>query len=324
MLQLFATNVLVRMLVLLALFAIVVGGTAAVLLWMNRRIAVRSELKSIAFPSGPKASETLHARRDDAWTKLVDRIEGFGLNLTDTKADVLRKRLQAAGFDSPSASRVYTLIRLVLVIALPSLFVLLALGGGKQLSYFSLYVFGSIAALAGLYLPSLFITAMADRRREAIINGFPDCLDLLLVCVEAGLGLEASLDRVGREMTLSVPLVAKLLTTTTLRLRAGSSREDALRRMADDAGVDEIRSFATLMIQSDKLGTSIAGTLRVYAAEMRERRRMRAEEKAHRIPVLISIPLVVFMLPVMMGVTMLPAVIRAVRQLVPALAGAGG
>lgn len=107
----------------------------------------------------------------------------------------------------------------------------------------------------------------------------------------------------------------------TLELRAGSTREEALRNLADRSQVDEIRSFSTLLIQSDKLGSSVGETLRVYAAEMRERRRMRAEEKAHRLPVLLSIPLVVCMLPVMIGVLMLPAVIRVLREIVPNLAG---
>lgn len=104
-------------------------------------------------------------------------------------------------------------------------------------------------------------------------------------------------------------------------MRAGASREVALRQMGERSAVDEIRSFATLLIQSDKLGTSVATTLRVYASEMREKRRLRAEEKAHRLPVLISIPLVTCMLPVTIGALMLPAVIRVVRQLAPALAG---
>jgi tight adherence protein C len=173
----------------------------------------------------------------------------------------------------------------------------------------------------GLYAPNLFVRARADRRREAILNGFPDCLDLMLVCVEAGLGIEAAMDRVGREMVHSHPLVARLLSVAVLQLRAGATREEAYRRLADMAGVDEIRSFSTLLIQSDKLGTSIAITLRVYAAEMRERRRMRAEEKAHRLPVLISIPLVVFMLPTMIGVLMLPASVRMVREIFPMMAG---
>src|SRR5690606_25875872 len=169
---------------------------------------------------------------------------------------------------------------------------------------------GSVLALLGLYVPNLFISAKADRRREAVTNGFPDCLDLILVCVEAGLGLEAAMDRVGREMVSSHPLVAALLSTATLQLRAGARREEALRKMGESSGVDEVRSFATLLIQSDKLGTSIADTLRIYAAEMREKRRLRAEEKAHRLPVLISIPLVICMLPTMIGVLMMPGVVR--------------
>ena len=175
----------------------------------------------------------------------------------------------------------------------------------------------------GLYIPNLFIRAKADRRKEDIVNGFPDCLDLLLVCVEAGLGIEAAMDRVGREMVHSHPLVAELISVVVLQLRAGSSREEAYRRLADMSGVDEIRAFSTLLIQSDKLGTSIAATLRVYSGEMREKRRMRAEEKAHRLPVLISIPLVVFMLPTMIGVMMLPASVRMVRDIFPMMTGGG-
>jgi tight adherence protein C len=180
-----------------------------------------------------------------------------------------------------------------------------------------------IAAALGLYLPNLFVRAKADRRQRDLINGFPDALDLMLVCVEAGLGLEAAFARVGMEMTDSHPRLAEQLGSVVLELRAGRSHEDALRRMADRAGVDEIRAFATLLIQSTKLGSSIAQTLRTYASEMRERRRMRAEEKAHRLPVLISIPLVACMLPVMIGVLMLPAVIRVAHAMMPALRHGG-
>ena len=143
----------------------------------------------------------------------------------------------------------------------------------------------------------------------------------MLVCVEAGLGLESAFSRVGMEMTRSHPLLAEQFGAVVLELRAGRSQEDALRRMADRAGADEIRAFATLLIQSHKLGSSIAQTLRTYASEMRERRRMRAEEKAHRLPVLLSVPLVTCRLPVMIGVLMLPAVIRTIRTVLPAIAG---
>jgi tight adherence protein C len=183
--------------------------------------------------------------------------------------------------------------------------------------YFSLV----IAAAVGLYLPNIYIRARGDRRQRELINSFPDALDLMLVCVEAGLGLEAAFSRVGMEMTGSHPLIAEQFGTVVLELRAGRSHEEAMRRLADRTGSDEIRAFSTLLIQSSKLGSSIAQTLRVYAAEMREKRRMRAEEKAHRLPVLISVPLVACMLPTMIGVLMLPAAIRTVRAIVPALQG---
>jgi tight adherence protein C len=253
--------------------------------------------------------------------KLVDQIEKSGLSLVDTKDEKVRRTLIAAGYSAPYAPRVYTLVRLVAVIALPALVLLYYWAIGASPSLTKLYFSVVIAAGLGLYLPVLLVRAKADRRQQEIINGFPDALDLMLVCVEAGLGLEAAFARVGMEMTESHPRIAEQLGTVTLELRAGRNREDALRRLADRAGADEIRAFATLLIQSTKLGSSVAQTLRVYASEMRERRRLRAEEKAHRLPVLLSIPLVVCMLPVMIGVLMLPAAIRVMRSVMPALGG---
>lgn len=322
MTDIISENLVARLALLATLFILVVGTAMLVLTTLSRRAVVRGQLRTISESSTASGLvESLQTRRDDTWTRLVDRIERAGLNLGDTQSSALREKLVAAGFESPSAPRVYNLIRLLLVIMLPLLFVILSTIGGHPISFVRLYFVGSLVALVGLYLPALVVRARTDRRREAIVNGFPDSLDLMLVCVEAGLGLEAALDRVGRELILSHPLVAKLLISATLQLRAGASREKALRSMAQSAGVEEVGSFATLLIQSDKLGSSIATTLRVYASEMREKRRMRAEEKAHRIPVLISIPLVACMLPVMIGVLMLPAAVRVIRTLTPALHG---
>jgi tight adherence protein C len=260
-------------------------------------------------------------RVESAWLKLVNSIEARGLSLVDTKDAALRQKLIAAGFSAPYAPRVYTLVRLTLVIGLPLLTLLFFWATGSSPSMVKLYFSLVVAAALGLYLPNVFVRARADRRQRELINGFPDALDLMLVCVEAGLGLEAAFARVGMEMTSSHPLLAEQFGAVVLELRAGRSHEDALRRMADRAGADDIRAFATLLIQSTKLGSSIAQTLRIYASEMREKRRMRAEEKAHRLPVLISIPLVACMLPAMIGVLMLPAAIRVVRAVLPALHG---
>lgn len=322
MIDLIASTPIARISILIAIFAVVVLISLLALSYLERRMVMRGELRDIAATDAPKLVQaSLHERSDGIWTQLIERIERSGLSLADTKSDALRERLRAAGFQSPLAPRLFTLLRLGLVVILPSLYLLISLGSGANVSFLRLYLVGSICAAIGLYVPSLIVRARADRRSEAITNGFPDCLDLMLICVEAGLGLEAALDRVAREMAISQPLVVELLAAATLRLRAGATREEALRKMADDSGVDEIRSFTTLLIQSDRLGTSIGTTLRIYAAEMRERRRMRAEERAHRLPVLLSIPLVVCMLPTMIGVLMLPAIIRVVRQLLPALAG---
>ncbi len=316
-----STTMRIAMLVLIFLFVVV-----AVMLATNyllSRSAVRGRLEELA-PGSGSGGDRASLRRDKlavGWAKLTDRIEKAGISLVDTQGDKLRAKLIAAGYTSPNAPKLFTLARLVTLFLLPGLLLLATLLGGSDVSPIKLYIFGVLLALIGLYLPNLIITAKADRRREEIINGFPDCLDLMLVCVEAGLGMEAAFDRVGREMLHSHPLLAELLSTVTLELRAGASREQALRKMADRSQVDEIKSFATLLIQSDKLGSSVGDTLRVYANEMREKRRLRAEEKAHRLPVLISIPLVTCMLPVMIGVLMLPAIIRVIRQIAPALSG---
>ena len=312
-----------RIALLVLIFLLVVIGVMFVSNLVANRSVVRGRLNEVK-GNGLVATAGASLRRDklaQGWQALADRVEKSGISLVDTRGEGLRVKMIAAGYTSPVAPKIFTLLRLLLLFVLPTAYVAIAYSGNSTPSPLQLYLFGVASAVAGLYLPNLWISAKADRRRTEIINGFPDCLDLMLVCVEAGLGIEAAFDRVGREMMDSHPLVAQLLSMVTLELRAGATREEALRNLADRAQVDEIRSFTTLLIQSDKLGSSVGETLRVYATEMRERRKMRAEEKAHRLPVLLSIPLVTCMLPVMIGVLMLPAVIRVVREILPNMGG---
>lgn len=322
MIDVFATNLIARTAFLLLVFVVAVVGAIFATRTVTRRAALKADIRAIA-QSGRVVSGRLRLqdRNDTGWAKLTERIEKAGLNLADTKDDKLRQKMAAAGYTSPAAPKIFTLARLALVLGLPTIYVVLTSVGGQDVSLLRLYLFGTGLALLGLYLPNLYVTAKADRRREVITNGFPDCLDLMLVCVEAGLVLEAAMDRVGREMVHSHPLVSSLLSTATLQMRAGARRDDALRKLGSISGSDEVRTFATLLIQSDSMGTSIGDALRVYAGEMREKRRLRAEEKAHRLPVLISIPLVVCMLPTMIGVLMLPGVVRIVRDMLPAMTG---
>jgi len=324
MIDLIASSIVIRTVVLFGIFAAIAFVSFVGLNMVIRRRDERRALERLVVGRVAEDGQTASLRtlgNEGAWARLAQRIEQAGLSLADSKDDRLSAKLKQAGFRSPSAPRIFTLIRLTLVFALPGAVLSFLYLTGKRPDVLTIYLVGSILGIMGLFLPNLFVTAKADRRREAITNGFPDCLDLMLVCIEAGLGIEAAMDRVGREVVQAHPHVSELLSAAGLQLRAGASRDEAFRTLADTAGVDEIRSFATLLIQSDKLGTSVGSTLRVYAEEMREKRRMRAEEKAHRLPVLISIPLVVFMLPVMIGVLMLPAAVRIFRDLVPTIGG---
>ena len=324
MLELIAQNAVVRLVLLVSLFGVTAGAVYLAAAEFNARRVSRRRLADHGSDVGEDRISAGSLRSDHAagtWLRLVNAIEKSGLSLVDTNDNAVRQKMIAAGFTAPYAPRVYTLVRLTLIVVLPLLVLLFYWSMGSTPSMVRLYVSLLIAAALGLYIPNLFIRAKADRRQKEIINAFPDALDLMLVCVEAGLGLEAAFARVGQEMTTSHPLLAQQLGAVVLELRAGRSREDALRRMADRAGADEIRAFATLLIQSTKLGSSVAQTMRIYASDMRERRRMRAEEKAHRLPVLLSIPLVACMLPVMIGVLMLPAVIRVMRTVLPQLSG---
>lgn len=320
--DLITSSIIGRIALLTAIFLLVASCVMIVGVGVNRRTLVRRRVAAAMHEDAFGSASSLRAEvTHDVWTRLIDRIERRGLSLGDSKESDLAIRMAAAGYTSPYAVRWYTLLRLVLALGLPSLLVGLSFFSASRPSALGLYLVGVGAGLVGLYAPTLWISIRVNRRRETIIRQFPDALDLMLVCIEAGLGIEAAFDRVGREMSLSHPLISAMLADAVLEMRAGRNREEALRRMADHVGADEVKAFATLLIQSDKLGSSIGQSLRVYASEMRERRRLRAEEKAHRLPVLLSIPLVVCMLPVMIGVLMLPAVIRVVRQMLPTLTG---
>lgn len=314
-----------RLLALAILFVTVVAGVMLLTRFLTERAAVRQRLgdPDAASPlAGVSDGRYLREReRNEGWNRLTAAIESAGIQLTDEKNNVLKSKLTMAGFPTPGAVRIFTLARLVLLFGVPCIYLAFSFLRPERPSLVTIYLVSVVLALLGMYLPNLWLSARAERRRNEIVNGFPDCLDLMLVCVEAGLGLEAAFDRVGREVLTSHPRLAEMLSTATLELRAGSSREQALRNMALRAQVDEIRAFTTLLIQSDKLGTSIGQTLRIYASEMREKRRMRAEEKAHKLPVLLSIPLVACMLPTMIGVLMLPAALRVVRIMLPIMNG---
>lgn len=233
----------------------------------------------------------------------------------------LRRDLALAGFNSPAAPIWYVICRISLAIGLPVLLIGAAAVLSKPLA--GLQAIAAPLALCGLGLltPFYFVRGRASSRRADIEHEFPDALDLMVVCVEAGLGLEATFVRVAAEVRESHPRIAYEFGRLTDELSAGKTRADALRAMAARVDVDSVNSFVALLIQSNTLGVSIAQGLRTYSAEMREARFLKAEEKAMRIPVLMTLPIVACFMPVVIVALLLPPGIDVVRTLVPAMKG---
>jgi tight adherence protein C len=196
----------------------------------------------------------------------------------------------------------------------------ITLGGAKFGTSGMLLILLTSGAL-GYYLPNLVLGRLVFVRQREIFESFPDAADLLMVCVEAGLGLDAALVRVTDEMRLRSEALAEELHLVSLELRAGSSREKALRTLALRTGVEEVNTFATMLIQADRFGTSIGDSLRVFSDELRTKRQLRAEEKAAKIPLKLLYPLVFCIFPALLLVLLGPAFIQIYRILLPSVSG---
>jgi tight adherence protein C len=245
-------------------------------------------------------------------------------SLADSKDQAkLTRDLALGGIRNPAAPTLYVVLRFGLAIGLPLGFLLLQQIISKPFT--GLMLIGGAVGLCGLGLvaPRAMLDNRIQARKTQLEQEFPDALDLMVVCVEAGLGLEAAFVRVGGEVRESHPRIAEEFDRVCQELAAGRGRADALRAMADRTDVESVRSFVALLIQTDTLGTSIGQTLRTYSNEMRDHRFLAAEEKAMRIPVLLTIPLVACILPVILTALMLPAMIDVARKLGPALHGGG-
>jgi tight adherence protein C len=235
------------------------------------------------------------------------------------KLSIARRRLVQAGYYDPNAVRVFYAIRIALAAALTPAVLLAASLMFKNLNALELTGIALGAAAIGFYLPFLAVVNSIQKRKQSITEGLPDTLDLLLVCVEAGLGLDSALNRVAAEIVATNPVLSEQLRHVALEFQAGKGRSDALRNLARRTGVDDVKSFVTLLVHSDKLGTSIAQSLRVHAADMRAKRLMRAEEKANKVPVKVILPIGLFFLPCLLTLIFTPLIIRVLRVLAPAL-----
>lgn len=234
---------------------------------------------------------------------------------------LIRKTFLKAGFRRENAlmlffgSKLFLALLLVLLISLGQ-FLFLPLMPSAQFTLLAV-----TGAVVGYYLPNLWVRLKIRQRRAKILEGLPDALDLMVVCVEAGIGLDAAIQRVGEEMKLSNKPLSDEFRLMTLELRAGKSRRDALRDLAMRTDLEDVSNLASILIQTEKFGTSIAQALRVHSDAMRIRRFQRAEEIAAKLPVKLLFPLIFFIFPSLFVAILGPAAIQIIRTLLPAFGG---
>jgi tight adherence protein C len=222
--------------------------------------------------------------------------------------ETVQQRLVKAGYDSPVAPLIYSLIRVVVLVALP----LLAFIFIPKTSFLKVLVGVGAIAMGGLLLPPFVLLRLEARRQERIKRSLPDALDLLVVCVEAGISLDAAILRVAKDLMIVHPELAGELLVVSRKTNAGMTREDALRGLWDRTGVDEVRALVASLLQSEKWGSSSARVLRVSSETLRRKRRQSAEAKAATAPLKMIVPMAIFIFPALFVVILGPAVIQIV------------
>ncbi len=291
------------------------------------RTLARRRLAIEAVAGGGRSAPDLgpSLRADHERSPLSRMLARWGLRMaSDSKSNVeLRRRLIRAGFSRPTAVGIFHATRVVLAFSLPIVAILLAPIVASDAVAKKLPMLLGALGLLGFFLPTIIVGRIIAKRQAIARTGFPDALDTLLVCVEAGLGLDAAINRVAVEIGIAYPMLGEQFTLVAAELRTGQSRETALRNLATRLNIDEASSLATLLVQSEHLGTSVAQTLRVLADDFRQKRMLSAEERANVLPVKLAFPLVLFILPALMVVIMGPTMIRILHTLMPTMGGHG-
>jgi tight adherence protein C len=251
-----------------------------------------------------------------AWRELVAKI-GTNVPLAPRNMTLLKKRLVRAGFRSPHAVRQFQGIRGLAIAGLAGLALVAGLRMRMETSDLVLAV--AVGLAAGYLLPGQILMVLVGRRKHAVERGLPNALDQMVVCVEAGLGLDQTTVQVARELQFAYPEICEEFAVMNLEMRAGKRRAEALHNLADRTGVEDLRKLVAVLVQTDRFGTSIAATLRGHADYMRVMARQRAEERAAKLAVKLVFPIFFCILPSLFVVTVGPVLTRLVRDLLPAI-----
>ncbi|HKJ72318.1 MAG TPA: type II secretion system F family protein [Gammaproteobacteria bacterium] len=304
--------------------AVVLLVEGAVALLLNRQSITRERLQRMLHPERAKAAAEPE-REGGFLVRVTQPVSRVITPRQDWRQSRIRRKLVHAGIRAPRSLEVFMGLKGLLALGLPLLFLLggiLLFGVSFVAGQPSVGVGVLAMALLGFYLPDLVVWRRRVKRLTAFRDGFADAMDMLVVCVEAGLGLDAAVQRVGRELQYSHAEIAEEFAIVGWELRAGKSREDALRGLADRTAMEEVRSLVGILIQSEHFGTGVAKALRENAQDLRTMRIQAAQEKAAKLPVKMLVPVILFIFPALFLVILGPAFIRIFRGLT-AVAGGG-
>ena len=289
-------------------------GGAGFLALRDAGLRARRRARLSAQESGDESAGAAGAR--EVASGVIDRVRRVGdlIAIQDpARISALRARLIQAGFFGREAVTLYLggrVVALAIATGATLLFLPLAAARGGGMSGVAV---GAVFAAAALLGPEQLVSLRIKDREREYREGFPDLLDLLVASVEAGLSLDAAVGRITNELIRRYPRLSEHLKLLTLELRAGRSRRDVWARLADRLGIDEARSFATMLRQAEEMGTSLGDTLKIFADEMRTKRMMRAEAKALALPAKLTVPLILFIFPCLLGVLIMPAAFRVAQ-----------
>jgi tight adherence protein C len=299
--------------VMMALLVFLAAGTMAfsVMAFARVRGSVKRRTSHILDESerGANPKRSLRYSSLKAVAQLIDYTTKHYSSTNDENMKALRRRLIQAGIYDPRGVAFFFIARTALAVGIAAaVFVVLPMLTSHGGTFFWLMVI--VGGIGGYVGPSMYIDRRIAARKDEHRAGFPDFMDLLVVCADSGLSMEAALERVGRELGDSYPSLSANIHMTNLETRAGRPLKDALERFADRLALEEAQAFATLINQSIDLGSSITDALRVYSDDMRHKRLSRAEEKAYALPAKLSLPMMVCIFPVLFVVILLPVFVR--------------
>ena len=292
------------------LAALIASGLGLAALGASTLLQGRSDIKRRTAEGVAVAASGGTSGTQQSLYRLVGYLETTFSGGDPHENKLIRTQLIQAGFFDQRAVAVFFASRLAAALAFGAAVPLLLPLAVTGIEGPMLWLYAAAAAIVGYFGPTLYVRRRIARRVDQHRMGFPDFMDLMVVCAEAGLSMEAAIERIARELVDGYPSLAENLYMVALEIRAGKSFSDALDRMGERLAIEEARMLATLLQQSAELGTSLSQSLKIYSEEMRNKRMSRAEEKAYALPAKLVVPLTLFVFPVLIVTLMYPAIAR--------------